>query len=295
MQIGVSCVRGQILHADCRKCSLNPLHPCQYGPDVLEQMRTDYLNPGREPSSRAFTPSRLLSCIRQAQLQEDTDYFIDIDHSYPLMRGNMVHALMEASRYPGVLGTIRERRFRTMVETSQGEKLFSGKSDVVIVKQLDDTGVYHVNIVDYKTKSKIGHDMVRAEDDHIAQINMYAWLVTRELPKSLGGPVVVDTVEIEYFAMEKSRRFTSAGPLYAKGKRITGTKPWQYETLELAPLPLYPLDLVEQAIKNRIEQRLRPELAPILPDEERWKCDRCPVRELCYSLPAEGGIPYGLD
>ena len=57
--------------------------------------------------------------------------------------------------------------------------------------------------MDYKTKSKIGHDLVRAEDDHIAQINMYAWLVTRELPKSLGGPVVVDTVEIEYFAMEK--------------------------------------------------------------------------------------------
>ncbi len=294
MQIGVSCVRGQILHADCRKCAQNPLHPCQYGPDVLEKMRADYLDPSREPSASAFTPTRLLSCSRQAQLQENSDYYIDIDHSYPLTRGNMVHALMESARYPGVLMALREQRFRTTIETRYGPQSFSGKCDLVIVKELGDDDALHLNIVDYKTKSKIGHDLLRAEDDHIAQINMYAWLVTQVLPAQLGHPVVVDTVEIEYFAMEKSRRFTSAGPLYAKGKRIPKTHPWEYETLELAPIPLYPLALVETAIRNRIEKRLQPELAPILPDEDRWKCDRCPVRDLCYSLPAEGGITYEL-
>ena len=294
MQIGVSCVRGQILHADCRKCSLNPLHPCQYGPDVLEQMRADYLNPDREPNASDFTPTRLLSCSRQAQLQGTTDYYIDIDHAYPLTRGNMVHALMERSRYPGAVRTIREQRLRTTIDTPYGPQTFSGKCDLIIVKQLDDTEVYHVDIVDYKTKSKIGHDLVRADEEHIAQINMYAWLVTRVLPEMLGLPVIVDCVEIEYFAMEKSRRFTSSGPLYAKGKRIVGSRPWQYETLELSAIPLYPLALVESAIKNRIEKRLAPELAPILPDEQRWKCDRCPVRDLCFTLPAEGGINYDL-
>jgi hypothetical protein len=179
--------------------------------------------------------------------------------------------------------TIREQRFKTTVETSQGPQPFSGKCDLVILRQLDDDEVYRATIVDYKTISKIGHDLVRAHDEHIAQVNMYAWLVTKELPKSLWKPVIVDTVEIQYYAMEKARRFTSAGPLQARGKRIPRTKPWEYETLELAPIPLYPLALTEAAIKRRIEQRLEPELPLILPEEERWKCERCPVRELCYS------------
>ena len=256
-------------------------------------MRYNPSDPQAEPGSRAFTPSRLLSCPRQAQLQEDTDYFIDVDNAYPLTRGNMVHALMESARYPGAVATIREQRFKTTVETSQGTKPFSGKCDLIILRQFDaDEDVYHATIVDYKTISKIGHDLTRAHDEHIAQVNMYAWLVTKELPKSLWKPVIVDTLEIQYYAMEKARRFTSAGPLQAKGKRIVGRRPWEYETLELAPIPLYSLDLVELAIRNRVEQRLEPELAPILPDEERWKCDRCPVRDLCFSLPPEGGTPY---
>jgi hypothetical protein len=292
MQIGVKCPRGLILHSDCRQCALNPLHPCQYGPDVLEKMRIDYLNPDREPDSTAHTPSRILGCPRQAALQQNTDWYVDVDHAYPLTRGNMVHALMEAARYPGVVQTLREQRFKTTVDTRYGPQQFSGKCDLVVVKQFEDN-VWHVNIVDYKTTSKIGHDMISAQDEHVAQINMYAWLVTKELPDVLGvrkAPVVVDTLEIEYFAMEKSRRFTSAGPLQTRGKRIPKTHPWQYETLDLLPLPFYPLEMTERAIVRRIEQRLQPTLAPILPEDERWRCERCPVHDLCYSLPEEGGL-----
>jgi hypothetical protein len=295
MQIGVKCIRGNILHNDCRSCALNPLHPCQYGPDVLEKMRVDYTNPDREPDQTAFTPSRLLSCPRQAQLQSRTDYYIDVDNAYPMTRGNMVHALMEKSRYPGVPNTIREHRFQTTIDTDFGTVTFTGKSDLVTINSFDPVETtWHVGIVDYKTISKIGHDMVRATDEHIAQINMYAWLVTKALPGYHGfdkGSVVVDTLEIEYFAMEKSRRFTSAGPLLARGKRITGTHPWEYETIGLLPIPFYPLEKTELAIRRRIETRLRPELAPILPEEERWKCPGCPVYELCYGLPEQGGIP----
>lgn len=290
MQIGMKCVRGEIPHSECRQCALNPLHPCQYGPDVLEKMRVDYTSPDREPGPSAFTPSRLMSCPRQAQLQERVDYFTDVDAAYPLTRGNMVHALMEKSRYPGAIRVFREQRLRTYINTSFGKQLFSGKMDLVVVTAFDGS-VWHTNIVDYKTTSKIGHDLVRAQDEHIAQINMYAWLVTQTLPKKLGGPVVVDCLEIEYFAMEKSRRFTSAGPLKARGKRITGSHPVQYETLELLPIPMYPLESTEKAIRRRIETRLQPVLAPILPEEERWKCPGCPVYEVCYGLPELGGIP----
>ena len=297
MQVGVKCPRGLILHSECRQCALNPLHPCQYGPDVLEKMRTDYTNPDREPDQSAFTPSRLLSCPRQSVLMQDQDYYVDVDHAYPLTRGNMVHALMEKSRYPGAVMTIREERFKTTIETSYGPQTFSGKCDLAVVTQIDEDEeghqtLAHVNIVDYKTTSKIGHDKLRAEDEHIWQINMYAWLVTKVLPARLGHvAVVVDGLEIEYFAMEKSRRFTSAGPLQALGKRLNKRPPYEYETLTLAPIPMYPLDQVEKAIVRRIEQRIQAKevLPPILPDEERWRCLRCPVFEHCYSLPEEGG------
>ena len=286
MQIGVKCPRGCILHSDCRRCALDPLHPCQYGPDTLESMRVDYSNPDREPDSSAFTPSRILACPRAARLEEDHDWYVDVDHAYAPTRGNMVHALMEAARYPGVVRTFREQRFKTTIETSYGPQTFSGKCDLVIVKQFTE-GVLHCNIVDYKTVAKIGHDMVRARDEHIQQINMYAWLVTKELPAMLGSPVIVDGLELEYFAMEKTRRFTSAGPLTAKGKRLTKRPPYSYETLTLAPLPMYPLDLVEKAIRRRVELRLQPGLPPVLPEEERWRCSYCPVFDICVTK--EGG------
>lgn len=295
MQIGMKCVRGEILHSECRQCALNPLHPCQYGPDILEKMRVDYTSPEREPGPMSFTPSRLMGCPRQAQLQEHTDYFSDVDYAYPLTRGHMVHALMEKGRYPGALSTIREQRFETKIETAYGPQSFSGKMDLVVINSFDpNTALWHVGIVDYKTKSKIEHSLVRAEDDHIAQVNMYAWLVSKALPPALGfedGTVVIDWLEIEYYAMEKARRFTSAGPLTARGKRITGTHPVEYETLTLLPVPMYSLDGVEKSIRRRIELRLQPELAPILDVEDRWKCERCPVYEVCYGLPELGGIP----
>lgn len=282
-QVGVHCVRGDILHQDCRECALNPLHPCAYTPDLLERIRVDPL----EREIR-FSPTRILSCFRQSVLKGEVDYYTDVDYAYPLMRGNMLHALMEMSRYPGAIGCLREHQFHTSVHTQYGDVPFESKPDLIVIKAAAG-GKLICKVVDYKTKTDIGHDLTAPIFSHIAQINMYRWLVMRELPKLCGWEVDVDELEIEYCAMAKPRRFTSAGPLVTRGK-MTRRSPRQYAPLDLEPIPIWSLEAVERSVIRRIELRLAPrdELPEVLPDEEQWMCERCDVADECWRRFREG-------
>lgn len=281
-QVGVKCVRGEIAHDDCRACALHPLHPCAYPADLLELMRG-----GTEPPASAHSPTRVQGCARQARLQDEYDYYIDVDFQYPMTRGHMIHALMEQAQYPGALAVIREQRLSAVIETANGLAQFSGKSDLVVIKEVRD-GVAYAKVVDYKSKGKVGHDLVVADVSHQIQVNLYAYLVEKALTFE-NLPIVVDELEIVYCDMDKVRRFTSAGPLEARGKRIVGSRPAEYETLTLAPLKLKTTlhRWAERYLKHRIELREDSALAPVLPPEESWKCRRCPVFAICDRLAIE--------
>ncbi len=285
MQVGVHCVRGNVPHQACRECSLNPLHPCAYTPDLLEKVR-------RDPHEHAiqFSPTRILSCFRQEVLKGEVDYYTDVDNAYPLMRGNMLHAMMEMSRYPGAIGCLREKQFWTTVETAYGPQQFEGKVDLIVIKSAGQ-GRLSCKVVDYKTKTDVGHDLTAPIFNHIAQINMYRWLIERELPKECGWDVVVDELEIEYCAMAKPRRFTSAGPLVTRGKMVKRS-PRQYADLPLEAIPVWELDAIEKAVVRRIELRLAPResLPEVLPPEEQWMCERCDVAEVCWRRYREGEL-----
>lgn len=288
-QVGLHCIRGDMPHDACRACALNPLHPCMYTPDLLEKLR-------REPyeGEPKFSPSRILSCQRKEMLAREVPYYTDIDDSYPLTRGNMVHALMEDARYPGALGVLREQQLWTTVDTRFGPQRFEGKVDLIVIKALNhnvrdvEPGQpehwYTAKVTDYKTKGEVGHDLVKAYPNYIAQVNIYRWLVEREL-RINDCPMVVDELEIEYAGMNKPRRFTSAGPLKTKGKMLTRS-PRTYAELELAPIPLWPLEQVEAAVVRRIEMRLEHEqngtLPDVLPEAEQWQCLRCPLNKECW-------------
>lgn len=289
--LGVRCARGTISHADCRQCALNPLHPCQYPPDVLESMRPENSD---EPSNDSFSPSRVVGCARQHALYTGADYYIDVEKHYPLTRGHMIHALMERSAYPGALGFVREQRLTIEVPTRFGPQQFSGKPDLIVLKAVED-GTLRVKLVDYKSISDISHQMTAAKVEHVWQVNMYAWLIEEKLAEAARldvEKVEVDELEIVYGSMAKMRRFTSAGWLQARGKRIPATHPQEYETLALEPLDHYPHDAVGAAVVARIEERLqaRTILPPVLEQDARWQCDYCPLKDLCYSLPLEGGV-----
>jgi hypothetical protein len=283
MQVGVHCIRGNIPHQECRQCALNPLHPCAYTPDLLEKIRVD-------PHERSiqFSPTRILSCFRQSVLKGQVDYYTDVDNAYPLMRGNMLHAMMEMSRYPGAIGCLREHQFHTTVHTAYGDVPFESKPDLIVIKEAQD-GVLKCKVVDYKTKTDVGHDLTAPIFNHIAQVNMYRWLVMRELPKECGWDVDVDELEIEYCAMAKPRRFTSAGPLVTRGK-MTKRSPRQYADLPLEAIPVWELDAIEKAVVRRIELRLAPReaLPEVLPPEEQWMCERCDVAKVCWDRYRDG-------
>lgn len=292
MQLGVKCPRGLVDWDDClSSCAPNPLHPCQYTPDILNQMRVDYTDPDREPGVESFTPTRILGCARQPVIMGDADYYVDVDHQWPLVRGNMVHALMERATYPGAVAVIREQRMSTTVWTGQGPQPFTGKPDLIVVKSIAPDGM-HIKVVDYKSTGEIGHDLIAAKADHQLQVNMYAWLASECVPGSLEGipahlgmPVVVDEVEIVYASMKKIRRFTSAGPLTTTGKMKT-RNPRSYERLDLEPIKLYDMRRVGRFIKAGIEARLdaKEELPDILDGDAAWICEYCPVKELCFQI-----------
>lgn len=289
MQVGVHCPRGFISHEECRRCALDPLHPCDYTPDVLESMRIDYDDEDREPGVDSFTPTRILGCARQPLLMGQGDYYVDVDQAYAMFRGNMVHSLVEKSRYPGATAVIREQRMKTTVDTRYGPQVFSAKPDIIVVKEIKPVSrEVFIKVVDYKSTGDIRHDMLEAKMDHQWQVNMYAWVASRVLPDVLdlpGAQVVVDEVEIAYFAMRKMRRFTSAGERQTKGKRLS-VSPLRYETITLRPLMLLPMPAVGAFVRGKIEERIeaKEELPDILEGEQAWRCNYCPVRELCYRI-----------
>ncbi len=244
MEIGVQCSRGFITHEECRKCALNPLHPCGYPPDLLEMMRGEN---SAEPTANSFTPSRLLNiCDRQSRLYGRSDYYIQVDKQLPLVRGHMVHALFENRPvYPGILSAIREVRLEYDLPAARSSDSgdvrpddsricssmytgptdhFTGKSDFIgILKQ--DGNRLSVKVVDYKTTKYISAKMLDLTQDakgrqYIMQVNMYAWLVRHALAKALQRDVEVDVEEVEivFFDMERVVRFTSAGDITFKGR-----------------------------------------------------------------------------
>lgn len=296
-QIGVSCPRGLISWEECLgSCAPNPLHPCDYTPDILDQMRTDYTDPDREPGVESFTPTRLLGCARQPVIMGESDHYVDVDGAWNLVRGNMVHALMEQARYPSAVTVVREQRMATTVMTKYGPQPFTAKPDLIVVKSIEFPGPVaqvHIKVVDYKTKADIKHDLTVVQMDHALQVNMYAWVAQEclvdHLPDSMlfdnGAEVVVDEVEVVYCSMRKVRRFTSAGSRLTKGKRLT-VNPLTYETITLQPITLWSMDLVGKFIARKIEERIEAEvqLPDILTGDAAWRCDYCPVRQLCYQI-----------
>lgn len=288
-QVGVKCARGLIKHSECRACALKPDHPCAYPADVLERIREEN---DTEPSQSEFSPTRLLGCPRQSVLLENEDWYVDVDGRWPLLRGTIMHAGMDAVRgtesYPGAIKVIREFRFTVPIDTKHGTKSFTGKPDGIFILLMDmDSETVHVRIVDYKTKGDVDHELVAAKPEHVLQINLYAYLTVKCLPEALGKPdlkVVVDELEIFYAGFNKPRRFTSRAALTARGKRYL--KPLRYDTLELQPITRYSMAAMERWIRRKVEEKLdaRNVLPPILQGDAAWLCDWCPIKERCYDI-----------
>jgi hypothetical protein len=288
-QKGVRCrYKGNVSNEDCERCSLDPLHPCHFTPDMLRLMRED-----SEPGPSEFSPTRLMSCDRQSALQHGHDWRLDPWDKWPMTRGHMVHSLMEQAVYPYALQVVRERRLSTPIQTAYGLQNLTGKPDLVVVKSIE-KGVGKAKVVDYKSTREIKHELVEPHRNHVMQVNMYAWLVNKTLKHVVEDgwsalPIEVDELEIVYVDMARTRRFTSAGPGQDTGK-LLDRKNKVYETLYLAPIDMVPPEELEAWIVKRIEKKIRAreKLPPPLEGDAAWVCPRCPIRDVCYQLAGEG-------
>lgn len=302
MQVGVKCPRGDIEWEECKRCRLNPRRPCHMPLEILSMIERE----DRPHSS--FTPSRLTGCDRQVVLLEGKDYYEDINHAWPAIRGTMIHGILEKS---GLIGgffqTLREVRLSTVLAghtieqdfnpadaTYQpGQENFTGKPDLILLDAPDfsqEVITINAKIIDYKTTT-IDHELTAAKKNHVRQINMYAWLVERELGKHLGNHVKVEVTELEiyYLDYKKVRRFTSVCSLQDRGK-LVDRKNKVYENLTLKPIPLVDRKITEEWILKRINEKKAASLdnlPPMLPESESWLCFYCPVRDECYKRGTE--------
>jgi hypothetical protein len=301
-RVGMHCVRGDMRDDACRVCATDPLHPCELPANVLESLRQ-----GRDVTDLEFTPTSLMDCPRKRVLKARTDWYLDIGQAWPALRGTLMHARLELlPPTPGVLSEIKEVRLQTTVNTHYGPQTVKGRSDLIVVQdisfsesevliQVQHQAAEHmvIKVVDYKSRGEVGHDMTRPARNHQRQVNIYGWLAARALPEALGRPnltVEVAELEIFYAGMNRPRRFTSAGPLQTRGKRVS-VRPLVYETLTLEPIVLYPPEVIERWVVHRVEQMIEAEeyLPPVLTGEDADICRFCPVRVLCQQL-AEGVV-----
>jgi len=305
----------------------------------------------REEMGIIFSPSTLAACHRQSALSVDHDFFVDVRAAYKMARGTIFHRGLANEPPPaGTLGVVRELLMNATTDTKYGDKVLHGTADEVTllgvsyretVEHLDaerttlsmhPSVVLHVKIADYKTRTEVGHDLVRPDKRHVVQINEYAWLVSRFLPgwiKSRGAccpgvygdngemrlnqgvldvdGVVIDELSITYLDMARPRTFTSKGFLYDQGKmlgdRVDGRwvrrKPVEHEELELEPVHQMQDQYVGGIIRKGIERQIEAKtmLAPPLTDPEDvgLMCRSCPVKAFCIETGRKEGYDMALQ
>lgn len=327
--VGVNCIRGFIPLDEHYECMTHPDHPCAYTADILDAMlgpnkERIVNNVLYSPSSMlGCRRQKILSKDNDFFVSVDGAWVMQrgqMAHAYaetlPPPRGS--------------LGVLREVRLKSMVKTSKGFEWFAGKMDAVVLNYLeatDDGFVLHVSIIDYKSKGEIGHGpdthltnnrllpgQAAAQRGHQQQVNLYAWLVRNELAgwlnmrftTDLGDneyhklhteaaipivtSVVVDELIIQYLDFAKARRFSSLGPLKARGRRMPDHK--TYEQLELLPIFVSSHDYLTRWITRHIEMEYQAEIElppPITGEDSKKFCYRCPVRNICYTVGREEG------
>jgi CRISPR/Cas system-associated exonuclease Cas4 (RecB family) len=226
---------------------------CKYPFFLLEAMR------GNEDTRRdaGISASTLGACPRFVTLAGDHDYYESPQDYKARFTGSVIHGGIEA--YTSVPGVIAERRYYRQITLTDGRVVvISGKMDIVLPQWK------HVGkIVDMKTGGRRQlTPTMEPYDSHTEQVNEYRWI--------LDDPVDADPI-----------RVGEAAIIYIKDG-----------AMQEVPVELWPLAVTEAHIRARLEELLLPELPPILPDQSNgkrhWKCDRCPLRDVCDSFPPEG-------
>lgn len=222
-----------IAHAISEGSQLNQLG-CPFTPAILRGIaHTLEDEPTLSPAFPSGAPNgsvrvtHLLACAKRVQWQRDHPYWMDPRDAYAMFRGQIGHAIIE--RHHGDEILLSEERLNTEFD---GVTL-TGKPDAVL-----DTERRHLD--DYKTTRFIPKSPY---DHHIAQLNLYAWLLHQA--KNL----VIGTASIVYLDMAGVARL---------------------------PAPVWPLSETEAYLRERITLWKQNTATPVA-----YECKSCPLKADC--------------
>ncbi len=171
--------------------------------------------------------THLLACAKRVQWQRDHPYWMDPRHAYAMFRGQIGHAIIEQHHGAEIL--LSEERLSTVLD---GITL-TGKPDAVL-----DTERRHLD--DYKTTRYVPK---KPHDHHIAQLNLYAWLLRQ------AKNVVIETASIVYLDMSGVVRL---------------------------PAPVWSLSQTEACLRERIARWKQSAATPVA-----YECKSCPLKADC--------------
>jgi hypothetical protein len=226
-QLTASLLRGMAAQARSRaeaRGTPDQLHPGTVG------LSTESLQP-----VPTLNVTDLTGCVRQSFLKATEPYYQRPDHQYWAYRGTLAHLLAEQGAGPGI---IAERRFERELELPNGTSVtITGKPD-----EIDPTRGL---LIDYKTTDRAPR---QPSPLHIAQVNVYRWLV--------GPEFAIDRLGIVYLTMKGVKK---------------------------ASVPVWPDGHVERFIQERAGGLAEAYAGGDWPGltEDRWMCGFCPVVSAC--------------
>lgn len=281
----------------CMQCAVSgDPEPCVHPFFLLKAMRDNKAS--RERAGMSATT--LQACQRFTRLGESNDYYEDPQDFKARFRGTIIHGGIEQFTMDED-GIIAEQRFYRNIDVpfidDDGDTYteryeISGKMDQIHTRWLHN-GEYVVKLTDNKSGGRrtLTHTMEPLES-HIEQVNIYRWILADgrpELPRITRTPTKEgDVITEEYDAVSLDVQVASI---------------WYIKDAAMVEIdvPLWPLAQTEEHIRQIMVRNKGMKLPPILPSRfqksrktgevveiRHWKCDRCPLRELCDTYPKEG-------
>lgn len=243
----------QLLHADALQKAMTYPPGWHYDANMLSQMF--------QGSLRNFmSPTMFPGCRRRQVLERVTDFYLDPDKAWALLRGTMVHNILERGVHEP--DAIIEQRLVCLVRTDDGRTVeVRGQPDKVVPSRN--------LLIDYKTIN----DVTNVPKDYwISQLSCYRWMLDQH-----GIPI--DKAYIQQVGTKKPHRLWVTDKLWSleRTERYIVQKAAHFAgvfdgTFDLENLP-EPLDFV-------------------LEKEQTWQCFPtrsgiwCPVQATCFARMA---------
>lgn len=225
-----------------------------YDANMLSQMFQEF-------QRNFMSPTMFTGCRRRAVLERTTDYWLEPDKAWALLRGTLAHKLLEGGRHEH--GALLEQRLACEVPLPDGRTVvIKGQPDKVVPAQR--------LLIDYKTVDEIANT---PKDSWVSQLSCYRWMLHQH-------DIVVDRAFIQEIGTKRPHRLwltkylwdlpTTEAYIIDRAAHFAGVFDG---TFDLENLPA-PLDFV-------------------LDKDQTWQCFPtkytgvwCPVQQACFARMA---------